>query len=442
MRQEKEQSVAANQASAKSRIPEAKNDVGEDQSNFRVLLSIAVPRRRSYVTYSHRPTYSLLFLLVLLIACNGQVATRPAENGTRTTETEVQSDEEPTKKKTSSTSRPHDSDVGSNKGRIPDSASQPGETLAPPSHPLDADPALQLSRFVRRIFQDKDGNLWFGTNGDGVIRYDGDALEYFSIIEGFGGVAVRGIVEDQEGNVWFGTERGLTKYDGQSFTNFTEKDGLINNDVWSIVMDSKKEIWIGTLQGVCRFDGKVFTPFDLPETAPDPMRGVTSAKIVHSIMEDSKGNMWFSTNGGAYIYDGESLSQLSEKDGLCHNSVNCILEDKDGNIWFATHHNGVCRWDGKSFTHFTTKDGVNGTEAWDIYEDRSGNIWFPIENSGVYCYDGKSFTNFQEAQGLATNAIQCTFEDKEGRLWLGGWKGLFRYDGSAIFSVGKNGPWQ
>jgi streptogramin lyase len=85
---------------------------------------------------------------------------------------------------------------------------------------------------------------------------------------------------------------------------------------------------------------------------------------------------------------------------------------------------------------------VNGTEAWDIYEDSSGNIWFPIENSGVYCYDGKSFTNFQEAQGLATNAIQCTFEDKEGRLWLGGWKGLFRYDGSAIFSVGKNGPWQ
>ena len=72
----------------------------------------------------------------------------------------------------------------------------------------------------------------------------------------------------------------------------------------------------------------------------------------------------------------------------------------------------------------------------------AGNIWFPIENSGVYRYDGKSFTNFREEQGLTSNAIQCTLEDREGRLWLGGWMGLFRYDGKAISSVGKNGPWQ
>ena len=48
----------------------------------------------------------------------------------------------------------------------------------------------QISEFVRRIFQDKRGDLWFGTNGDGVIRYDGGFLEYFSIGEGFGGVCV------------------------------------------------------------------------------------------------------------------------------------------------------------------------------------------------------------------------------------------------------------
>ena len=100
-----------------------------------------------------------------------------------------------------------------------------------------------ISAFVRRIFQDTKGDLWFGTNGDGVIRYDGDSLEYFSINEGFGGVAVRGIVEDREGNVWFGTEGGVTKYDGESFTNFAEKDGLASNDVWSIVIDSKGMIW-------------------------------------------------------------------------------------------------------------------------------------------------------------------------------------------------------
>jgi ligand-binding sensor domain-containing protein len=91
------------------------------------------------------------------------------------------------------------------------------------------------------------------------------------------------------------------------------------------------------LQGVSRFDGKVFTPFAIPEAEPDYTRGVTGAKVVHCIMEDSKGRMWFGTNGGAYIYDGNSLSNLSEKDGMSDNNVNCMLEDQDGNIWFATY---------------------------------------------------------------------------------------------------------
>ena len=94
---------------------------------------------------------------------------------------------------------------------------------------------VPISEFVRRIFQDKSGNLWFGTNGDGVARYNGKSLDYFSVNEGFGGVAVRGIIEDNDGNIWFGTERGLTKYDGSSFVNFTEKDGLNNDNIWSLL---------------------------------------------------------------------------------------------------------------------------------------------------------------------------------------------------------------
>jgi ligand-binding sensor domain-containing protein len=316
------------------------------------------------------------------------------------------------------------------------------DTLKNHGDPLFQPDPLRISNYIRRIFQDKKGHLWFGTNGDGVCRYDGDALKYFSVDEGFAGVAVRGIVEDRIGNVWFGTEQGLTKFDGTSFTNFKEKDGLIGSDVWSIMIDSKGMIWVGTLNGVCRFNGKEFAPFVLPAAKPDYSRGVTSANIVHCIMEDRKGRMWFASNDGAYFLDGETLTNISEKDGLCHNSVNDILEDRDGNIWFATHHNGVCRWDGKSFTHISAKDGVIGTEAWKLYKDNSGNIWFPIEHSGLYRYDGKGFTNFHREQGLHSEAIQCFLEDREGRIWAGGVFGLFRLDHNSFSPVTKEGPWK
>lgn len=306
---------------------------------------------------------------------------------------------------------------------------------------------LPISDFVRRIFQDENGDLWFGTNGDGVIRYNGDSLEYFSIDEGFSGTAVRGIVEDKNGDVWFATSGGISKYKPTAknktklFTNFTEEDGLINNDVWSIYIDSKNEIWIGTYGGISRFNGETFSTFEIPETKPDDRRGVTSSKIVHCIMEDSKGKMWFGSNDAAFIYDGKTLSALSEKDGLSNNSVNCILEDKEGSIWFATHFGGISRYDGSSFSNFTLEGEVSGIEVWSIFEDKKGNIWFPSEGFGVYRYDGKSFTNFHEKEGLPSHAIQCIYEDKNDRIWLGGWMGLFRFDGDSIYSVNENGPW-
>jgi sugar lactone lactonase YvrE len=63
---------------------------------------------------------------------------------------------------------------------------------------------------------------------------------------------------------------------------------------------------------------------------------VTSGKFVHCITVDRKGRVWFGTNGGAYVYDGKTLTNISERDGLPNNAVSCILEDKSGNIWFGT----------------------------------------------------------------------------------------------------------
>ena len=71
-----------------------------------------------------------------------------------------------------------------------------------------------LSAFIRRIFQDRSGCLWFGTNGDGVGRYNGKVVEFFSVKEGFPGEAVRAIVQDKHDTIWFGTDHGLIKYAG------------------------------------------------------------------------------------------------------------------------------------------------------------------------------------------------------------------------------------
>ena len=76
-------------------------------------------------------------------------------------------------------------------------------------------------------YRDKTGNLWFGTLGGGVSRYDGKSFTNFTIAQGLANNIVYSITEDKTGNLWFGTSGGgVSRYDGKSFTNLTTSHGL------------------------------------------------------------------------------------------------------------------------------------------------------------------------------------------------------------------------
>ncbi len=299
----------------------------------------------------------------------------------------------------------------------------------------------QISGVVRRMFQDRGGNLWFATQ-NGVSRYDGASLTYFDIRDKFGGaVTGKSFVEDKEGNLWLGTTGGLTRYDGSYFTTFTDDDGLCDNDVWSMLVDSSGTIWIGTLGGVCKFDGTTFTPFPIPAaTERDYNRGVWSPTVVWDITEDRAGNMWFVASAGVYKHDGETLQRVPvmEQDSETH--VTSISEDRSGNLWFSTYDKGLIRFDGETFTNLTQQEGLSGLEVGDAYEDSSGNIWFPAEDVGLYRYDGTSVTGFSAKHGLAGRPFSV-FEDRDERLWCVGLMGAYRLDGEAFVNVTRDGPW-
>ncbi len=316
-----------------------------------------------------------------------------------------------------------------------------------PIYSSTPDPKQQISEYIPRVFEDTKGNLWLGTNGDGLARYDGKTLTYFGIKDGLGGKVVRAIAEDKNGNIWLGTEGGLTRFDGKSFTNFTVKNGLPHNEVWSILI-AKGTIWVGTLQGACRSNTSTgtlaFTPFHIPAAiARDYSVGVTSPAVIFCIIQDKAGNIWFATNGrGVFRYNGKALTNFSAKDGLCNDFVQWMLQDNNGDMWFATRHGGISRYNGKVFTNFSGQDGLCSNEVWYIFADNSGNIWFTGSGCGVTKYDGKAFTNFRENNGITRNHVQGIAQDSKGTLWFGFSGGLFRLNGTSFINVTKNGPWR
>ena len=299
-----------------------------------------------------------------------------------------------------------------------------------------------VREFVRTMYQDKKGNYWFGTNGNGIIRYDGKTLETVTI-EGIRPTfVVREIVEDKAGNVWFGTSNGLLKYDGEKFTTYSEKDGLQDGEIWGLTIDKSGLIWVGSTGGVSHFDGKTFTPFLLPETKVENPKPMLSDKLVFKFLEDKNGTMLFVTDGnGIFKYKNGEFIHLTTKNGLADNNTADILEDKQGNIWIGTFYGGVSKFDGKIYTNFTKNGIIKGVETYNFCEDSQGNIWFSAEGYGVYRYDGSNFTQFTTDDGLTSNVVQSIFEDNKKQVWFGTWQGLSLYDGQKIMNAKDKEPW-
>lgn len=309
--------------------------------------------------------------------------------------------------------------------------------------PSNIDTTL-VSQYIRSIFQDSKGNLWFGTLGEGVVKYDIKTLTYYSNPDGFINNTVYTINEDKKGNMWFGTDQGVYKYDGKTFRNYNQKDGLNHIDISrkSILVDKSGTIWVGTHGGVYRYDPiadsngeQSFSLFPL----------LASINIA-GIFEDNNGTIWFaSSDKGVFRYDGKTIVNFNEKEGLGENFAGGIAQDQTGNLWF-TMKNGICKFDGNNFTEYTPKDGLGGTEFWGIIIEQSGIVWVTARGSttrfdpSISLPNPKAFTVFTPDDGLNC-CVQSMYQDLSGTMWWGTGSGLFRFDGKRFYQVKKKGPW-
>ncbi len=129
----------------------------------------------------------------------------------------------------------------------------------------------------RSMLLDKKGNLWLGTQPQGVLCYistedrkaekllTSEKGSFIDITENTGlkNSTIMSMIEDKKGNLWFSTDgEGVWRYDGKAFKNFNTEDGLLNNSVVCIVEDKKGNLWFGTRNtGLYRYDGKSIVCF-------------------------------------------------------------------------------------------------------------------------------------------------------------------------------------
>jgi ligand-binding sensor domain-containing protein len=301
--------------------------------------------------------------------------------------------------------------------------------------------------------QDKTGNLWFGTTGRGVYKYDGKTFTQFTIADGLNSNTVWSMLEDTEGNIWIGTNKGLCRYDGKTFSailinanfdnllfnNASNYNSTLKNEVWSMMQDKNGKLWFGTSEGVYCYNGKSFTHFLQNDGVINKQNLLL--KMVDCIVEDKNGMIWFASGmppgmEGVCKYDGKTIESFKPNgDGW----IRYIVKDKNDKLWFGGRSRGNFYYDGKTFFNFTEKVGIGNS----ILSDKAGNMWFTGEEGensyeskdGIWRYDGKTFTNFSMKDGMGKYFVHCMIEDRNGNIWIGTRNtGLYRYDGKTFTS--------
>ena len=280
---------------------------------------------------------------------------------------------------------------------------------------------------VWAIHQNRDGFLWFGTLGYGVSRYDGEKFVSFTTDDGLAGDVVLTIHQDRDGHLWFGTSDGISQYDGEKFVNFTTDDGLISNYTPAIHQDRDGRLWFGTSGGISQYDGEKFVNF----TTTDGL----AHNMVPVLHQDQRGFLWFGTNDGISRYDNDQFVNFTTTDGLLHNSIWAIHQDRNGVLWFGTDGGGVSQYDGEKFVNFTTTDGLASNHIWDIFQDREGFFWFSTSGAGISQYDSSGLINFTTADGLVSNTVYTIYRDREDSIWFGTDSGISQYDGNKFINL-------
>lgn len=219
-------------------------------------------------------------------------------------------------------------------------------------------------------------DLWF-YGGGGVFRFHQDSLDYLPLINtevtdkvplhspfNLSRYAVYSILKDKNGSIWFGTQaEGVCRYDGKSFVWFTEK-GLRGPAVLGIFEDSKGNIWFGNNgSGLFRYDGKsmIHVSEEIKRNNPSlnlsGQSSVGGLSRIYTINEDKIGNLWIGTvDNGVWRYGAGKLTHFTDKDGLTGNAVNSIYRDYNGELWFGTDKDGIFKFNGNSFESFQVKN--------------------------------------------------------------------------------------
>ncbi len=312
---------------------------------------------------------------------------------------------------------------------------------------------------IMAITEGQKGELWIGTFGGGLDRYDYASENFVRFIHdpnnlnSIGDNDVLSLLADRSGIIWVGTELGdgISKlsYNAVKFDrirpSIEQNQGLSDNVVWAIYNDTTDYLWVGTYRGgLDRVDKKTHK---VKAYRNDPNNQNTIGdNHIRSINKDTKGNLWIGTySKGLDKFDLKNnkfyhYRKSDDSGSIGANQIQSIYIDKKSNFWIGTFGGGLNTFNEnsiknnkiefKKYLHDQNdKYSLSDNRVYTIYEDSYGILWVGTLGGGLNKFDKKRnlFFHFvnqpNDNTSLSDNRILNIYEDSQKNLWIGTYGG-------------------
>jgi ligand-binding sensor domain-containing protein/DNA-binding CsgD family transcriptional regulator len=309
------------------------------------------------------------------------------------------------------------------------------------------------SAVVFTAIEDCGGDIWIGTDGQGLFRFDkknGVFVQYRhdpANPASLSGDTVLAIQEDKKGNLWIGTRlNGLNRFDRS-----TEAFSRIPLDpdagaVWDLLADSLGFVWVGTQEGGLYRWNPTSEEIANFRFVLDDLRSLGS-NTVWSIFQDQQGTIWVGTKGGGlnrFVPERDEFVRFSGDEAhprdLVSPSITAIAEDGEGRLWIGTSWSGLRVWDRQTGEYSIVKhdsqdaDSLADDNITSILKDASGIMWVGTTRGGICkCLAGQvKFPHYKHSRNdpysLSRNDVRSLWMSDSGRLWVGFDEGLDEVD--------------
>ena len=270
---------------------------------------------------------------------------------------------------------------------------------------------LMADREVKsnKLLRDRDGGLWIGTDGLGLLHLKDGKADGFTRAEGLSGNIACSLFEDREGNIWFGSEKGLDRFRKLPVAALSTAQGLPHEATKSVLATTDGSVWVATNDGLARWRKADARPVVYKERD-----GLPDSRV-QSLYEDAGGRLWASTARGLASFGGGRFVPVS---GLPVTEVYSMTGDAAGNLWLSGREGLARLHQGRFVENIPWAALGRRQQAKVIVADRGG-VWLSFWKDGgvLYFKDGQVQATFGPAQGLGAGHVAGLRLDADGALW-------------------------